>query len=221
MIKGFIFDFNGTLFDDTAINAIVWEKLYREISGNRSDFALLKDHVIGVKNSIALTYLYQHLGQTLPDTENEALSLEVESRYRQYCRDHHCCRLVKGAEELLDTIQANRIPLNLATSSIIENVEFYFSAFHLDRWFKRELIAYDDGILPDKRAMYKKAAQAINLALNEILVFEDSVSGVDDAYAVHAGKIIVLDPHDQFKYREGVDAIIHDFTEFDRRILFK
>ena len=94
--------------------------------------------------------------------------------YREACiNDPEMFHLVDGLEAFLDYLKANEVPMTICSASIKENIDFFISSFHLDRWFDVDKIMYDDGIHLNKISMFTKGAEAIGLDLSDCIVIED------------------------------------------------
>ena len=99
-------------------------------------------------------------------------------------------KLVPGAEELFDFLKTNGIPCTIASASIIQNIEFFVDIFHLDRWFDMDHIIYDDGSYENKIMMFRDAIDRMHVKEN-ILIFEDSLSGITCAAKVGASVVAI------------------------------
>ena len=218
MIKGVIFDFNGTLYYDTDIHVEVWRELYKELSNNRDDFDEVFGQVFGGSNKIILEHLFKTFGKPISEERIEELSQYKEKLYRDYSVEHDRCHLVPGASEVMSKLK-EMLPINIATASIIENVDFFYREFKIGQWFDHDLIVYDDGTYPNKQMMYIKAATNIGLKPEECLIFEDSRLGIKNAYLAGCHNIVALNPHGTKMLLPGVIANIRDFTEFDFELL--
>lgn len=214
MIKGAIFDFNGTLFYDSDIHTEVWRQLYEKISHGKPDFEEVFASVFGGNNKWIIDNFYASNGQKVSEEENERLSKLKEQKYREYSIEHNRCHLVKGAAELFDQLNELKMPINIASASIIENINFFFSEFGIGKWFDRKKVVYDDGQYANKIKMYEKAAENIGLYPSECLIFEDSNFGVECAYKSGCRNIVVLDPNKNKHNLPGVIKVVGDFTEF-------
>ena len=84
--------------------------------------------------------------------------------------------------------------LGIATSSPIENVEFYFRQIDLARWFTLEQVTYNDHSFPGKPApdIFLHAAEKLHADIRRSVVFEDAKSGVQAAVAAGAAKVIAV-----------------------------
>ena len=219
-ISGILFDFNGTMALDSAVNTQSWAAFIEETWGHRLSDQELGSAVLGNGNRAILTFFGD---SGLSEAEYTRLSERKEVLYRDLSRERQL-RLIDGLAQLLDDIAAKGYPRNMATASIRANVEFYFSHYGLDRWFDLTKVAYDDGVtqLKPHPEMYEKAAARIGVSPADCLVFEDSPSGI--AAAVRAGipHIIAINKDGHLKDAPPqVKQVIRDYTEFDRSILGK
>ena len=190
MYKGVIFDFNGTLYEDTDLQEEAWAALIRDYFHRDMGPSEFRDRFLGLGNADILKYINsldpdRHFDITITD--------EKEEVYRRICREQpERVRFLPGVPEMLDALKAAGVPIAIATASEITNVNFYYEFFGLERWFKPENIIYDDRTFPLKPApdIYLRAAAALGLDLSECVVCEDSLNGLRAAKAAGAGRII-------------------------------
>lgn len=218
-IKGVIFDFNGTLFWDSLKHQEAWSIMAKRLRGTPLDDTEMAEHVHGQINTQIISYLLDH---SISDEEAKNYSRMKEEIYRMLCsKDPSFLHLAPGAEKLFDWLQKHDIPKSIATASIRENVEFFKSVFQLNTWFDDEHITYDDGVNKDKTDMFLKAAQIMQLPIENCLIIEDSISGIQFANQINAGMIIALAPADKasiYQALPGVVQVIQNFTDFDTSI---
>lgn len=108
--------------------------------------------------------------------------------------------------------------MTICTASIKENVDFFVSSFHLDRWFDVNNIIYDDGTHHNKISMFEAGAKRIGVPLSNCMIVEDSLSGISFAHACHVKKIVAIttpDKIEEYKQMPEVDEVIQDFHQFD------
>lgn len=217
VLKGVIFDFNGTLFYDTPLHIEAWREYSKKLRGTPFTDKEMEEHMIGHTNADIIEYA---LGK-IPDKEMALeFAAEKEAVYREMCmKDSKCTKLVDGAVELFDFLVKNNIPLTIATGSDKTNLDFFVEIFNLGKWFDLSKIVYDDGTFAGKPApdMYLQAADNIGLRPFECIVFEDAIAGIESAQKASIGKIIAITPDKKafFENVAGVDSVIKDFKEFD------
>lgn len=220
-MRGIIFDFNGTLFWDSQLHLDAWREFSAKLRGTPfSDEEMLK-YMFGRTNEDIIAYA---IGKK-PDKELvEQLAEEKEAYYRNMClKKPEEFKLAPHAEDFLNYLKENNIPMTIATMSEWCNVEFYIKEFNLARWFDLDKIVYSNGKIPGKPApdIYEIAAKNLNLAPKDCVVIEDALSGIEAARDANIGKIIAIasrEPKEFYKNVPGVSQIITDFNQIDRNI---
>ena len=219
--KGIIFDFNGTLYWDSAKHKQAWREFSKIIRGYEFSDEEMVLHMFGRTNEEIIEYA---IGRKPDPDMVEKYGNEKEELYRKRAiEDRENFHLAKGAVEFLDFLKVNNIPRTIATMSDKRNVDFYFEHFDLSKWFDIEKVVYADGVIPSKPApdIYRIAAGNINLAPNDCIVIEDAISGIKSANSAGIGKIIAIcseEPYEFYISMPEVSEIIHDFDEFDRNL---
>ena len=212
--KGVIFDFNGTLFFDGEKHVLAWGRMGEELRGYGIGPEEMQAHFYGVPNNRAIEYLLQ---KECDEAELTKYSELKESFYRDICReDPESFHLVAGSHEFFDKLVEENIPFTIASASIKPNIDFFVESFELAKWFDPDKIVYDDGSFENKVKMFQYAADVIGVPIEECLIFEDSDSGIRDAYAAGCQNIIVVDSMGvaaKHEGKPGVQKIIKTFEE--------
>ena len=143
-LNGIIFDFNGTMFQDSHLHEQAWIDMIQKYSpGNGLTETEILTNVHGRTNDKILRHF---VSPDLTDEEVQKLSLEKEEHYRRLCLNKpEQLVLTDGLTEVLDDLKERKLPLTIATATIKENVDFYFDTFALDRWFDPDKVVFDDG----------------------------------------------------------------------------
>lgn len=221
-MKAVLFDFNGTLYDDTRFHRAAWREYMKEKFGMDLTDEEITTHYIGPSNSEIFRYCF---GDRYSEAETAEFSREKEVAYRKAARSRpENLRLMDGAPELFDLLVERGIPFALATASPIENVQFYLEDLGLKKWFDMERIVYEEGKLPSKPnpAFYLEAARRIGVDPADCVIAEDSIIGIQAAINAGAGRIVAIDrslSHEWLaeRMRRGeIHAIVHDFFGFER-----
>ena len=220
-MKGIIFDFNGTLFFDSHMHYEAWRIFSKKLRGNEFTDQEMREKMFGRTNADIIEYA---IGEKPTQEMVEKLAKEKEGWYRQMCLNNpETFVLSPGAENFLNYLKANNIPMTIATMSEWDNVEFYIKEFKLARWFDLEKIVYSNGKIPGKPApdIYEIAAKNIGLNPKDCIVVEDAISGINSANSAGIGKIIAIasvESDELYKSIPCVSQIIHNFDEIDRSI---
>lgn len=221
---GIIFDFNGTLFFDSDKHEKAWRIFSKKLRGNQLSDEELQKVMHGRTNKSLIEYL---LNDSIDDEKLFKLSEEKEQIYRDMCiKDNENFKLAPGAIEFLDYLKENNIPYTIATASGKENLMFYMKNLNLGKWFDLDSIVFDDGSILGKPEpdIYLKAAVKIGVKPENCIVFEDAISGIESAYRANIGKIIAIgseEKHKILKELKGVDCVISNFYEFNKKIFNK
>lgn len=201
-----IFDFNGTMVFDAIYHEQAWKQFAIKLRGHAFTSEEMK-MMHGKPNIKIIEYLK-------PDCNiNEAIELSKakEALYRDIALQDDAYQLVHGLEAFLKALQKEQIALNIASASIIENIEFFIQQFQLDRWFDPTKIIYDNNTYENKVAMFKDAAKQLQVEIGNCYVFEDSLSGIQCAYEAGVKGIIVIGNH-QAANQLGVIKTIDDYS---------
>jgi HAD superfamily hydrolase (TIGR01509 family) len=216
-MKAVIFDFNGTLYNDSHLHVQAWKKFLFKYFKIDIDQDEVRRTFIGPSNKMIFGTI---IDPNLTPEQIADFSVKKEAEYVAVATsDPENMHLVPGVEEMLDYLKENNIPFALATSSVRGNVEFYMEELGMKKWFTWDRIVYEDSGLPHKPdpAYYIEAARILGVKPEECLIFEDSMAGIEAANRANAEKIIVIDnsvPEDVLKTIDGIDMIIHDFLDF-------
>ena len=213
MYKGAIFDFNGTLFWDTAFHDRAFD-IFLEKHGVQLTDEEKRVKIHGQTNPDIMRGIF---GNHLTEQQIQDYSQVKELIYRQLCIND--LKLASGAEELFDFFKAKGIPFTIATSAGIENVSFYFENMHLDRWFSMDKVVYNNGTFRGKPHpdVFINAAGKLDLLPEQTVIFEDSVPGIEAAENAGAGKIYIVNSYGE-NYSRFSHDIITDFSQVDRKL---
>lgn len=211
-----LLDFNGTMFFDTRFHMEAWGEIHRTLCPD--DTTPLETLVCGPRNEEIL----KNMAPWLNEEEIQRYSEKKEELYRAACRrnpkDLH---LVAGAETFMQTLRERGVPFALASASIKPNIDFFFEAFPLGRWLKKEDVVYDDGTYANKGEMHLEAARRLNVPFSECLVVEDSASSIAQAKRNGAGRIVAIGEANEPSplLQLGAEHFIRSFEEFDYKWL--
>jgi HAD superfamily hydrolase (TIGR01509 family) len=207
---GYVFDFNGTLFWDNAIQESSWDFYLKKqgIALSRTE----KDKYI---HGRSVKDTFEFLFGRKPDPEElKNMTGEKEAIYRDECLKKPM-NLAPGADELLSCLKEKGYPITIATASCKENVDFFIRELKLWKYFDVEKIVFDDWIIPGKPdpALFLNAMKNIGRSPEETVIFEDSVSGILAAERSNAKKIIIVNSTGS-DYSKYPHLVIKSFTEF-------
>ena len=184
--QGIIFDFNGTLFFDNDKHVKAWNEISKILRGKEITLEELHTKLNGTPNIQNILYFTD--GKATKE-ELEKYSQKKEEYYRQFCKeDTKNFHLVDGVCEFFDHLKEKDIPFT---------------------------IVYDDGTYENKIAMFHKAADVIGIDMKDIRIYEDSNSGIRNAYDAGCEQIVVIcdkEKEEEFLKRPGVIEVMQDFS---------
>ncbi|MDO4499932.1 MAG: HAD family phosphatase [Erysipelotrichaceae bacterium] len=219
MIKAAIFDFNGTLINDDDLNYKSWKKTYEMILGTEEGFKDVVNEILSVKNDINIKKLFAMKGIEADRQMMDEWSHQKETFYHEITLEEKRDQLIEGAEELLNYLKENNIPVMMATASIKYNVDFYFDVYKLDKWFNKDTIVYDDLSYADKKEMYLEALRRLNLSGEDVILFDDSHHSLTNGIKAGIKTVVRLNPmHKPKMANPEIKQEISNFKELDYSI---
>ncbi len=197
MIKGLIFDMDGTIADTEHIHFLAWEQTLRERGVNSFTFEAFVSYV-GVSNeALAHDYIVSH-------KLKESIEVLCNRKQRIYLDLIPQVQLLPGVEQIVRKY-SERCQLGVASSSDCIELELILQNAGLRNYF--EVIVGGDMVQnkkPDPE-IYLQAARRLGLQPQECCAFEDSEAGVQAAS--RAGLFVVAVPHSL--------TLQHDFGHAD------
>lgn len=195
-----MFDFNGTLFWDTAYHSKAFDLFVERYIDGKNGYQSRRlspddkrDRIMGQPNDLSIPFIF---GKELSKEEIMLFGEEKEQIYRDLCRGK--VELASGCRTLFQRLMDVGIPFTIASSADRGNIDFYYQETDLERWIPKKNIVYNDGsILHGKPApdIFLKAAQTLGCSPSDCVIFEDSTSGIRAAEAAGASMIIVVTPN--------------------------
>lgn len=213
--KGVIFDFNGTLFWDSAYQESSWDN-YLKAHNIYLTTVQKKEYIHGRNGKDTLEFLFK---RKLNDLEVEQYTEDKELLYRDECLQHEM-KLAPGAVRLLEYLKGQNIPMAIATASGKTNVDFFIEKLNLLDYFTKEHIIFNDGTIKGKPhpEIFDKAIDTLGIKKSGTIIFEDSFSGIQAAINCKVAHVIIVNStkenYSQFNY-----PVIGHFDEFDRNLL--
>ncbi len=211
----FIFDMDGTLVDNMRFHERAWLELLAE-SGVAVTSEEFHRRAAGRTNP---DILREFLGDTLGDADLTEWADRKESRYRDTYRPH--LEPVRGLLEFLREAQQLEVPMALATSGGPDNITFVLEGLGLGGFFTA--VVSGDEVergKPDPE-MFLLAAQRLNVAPAQCVVFEDSRAGIEAAARAGMRTVVVAPAGDPGTLQSlpAVERVVRDFTEVTPRAL--
>ncbi|MGI8950586.1 MAG: HAD family hydrolase [Chitinophagaceae bacterium] len=201
-----IFDLDGTLIDNNSFHIKAWQEFYKKRNRVLTEEEFIKNFN-GKTNADVLKYVFE---EPLTANENEKYTNEKEALYREIYLQH--IRPVKGLLNLLAHLQNAEIPMAIATSGILVNINYMFEHIPIKKYFKE--VVYSAHIKKGKPhpEIYLVTAKKLNVLPENCVVFEDSVAGIQSAKAAGMKVIAITTTHTPEELKQA-DKLIKNFDE--------
>lgn len=177
---------DGTLIDNMPFHNRVWIEYLTEL-GASPDPHTFHHRTAGKTNPEILRL---HLGETLPDADVAVYSLEKEERYRRVYQD--AVQPLPGLGSFLHSARAQGLPLALATSAGLENIDFVLRRLDLQGVFQAVVSAEDVTCGKPDPEGFLLAARRLGVEPERCMVFEDSTKGIEAAHRAGMPVLAIL-----------------------------
>jgi beta-phosphoglucomutase-like phosphatase (HAD superfamily) len=215
-IKHVIFDFNGTLFWDTPYHSQAWDIFLKNHQLSLTDEE--KAHRIHGKSNEDIVKLI--FDRSLSSESIQEMGMEKELIYQEICLKNKM-DFAPGAIDLFRFLKSKNIDFTIATSSGWINIEFYLKHMDLAKWLDPEKIVYNDGSFIGKPNpdIFLIAIERMGALPGQVLIFEDSVTGIMAAESSGVHKIIIVNSTNS-NYTHLPYPCIRHFDELDRSLFY-
>jgi beta-phosphoglucomutase len=207
--SGVIFDMDGVLIDSNPFHIKKWIDLLdaHEIP---YDPELLPEQILGKRNDSAFRHFF---GPDITRDESRRLSEELEATFRRTFRPH--AKPLPGLAPLIEECRRAGIPMAVASSAMVKNIEFVVDALGFRPYFQH-LVSGDHvtHAKPDPE-IYLKAAQMLGLPPDECVAFEDSYVGVEAAKRAGMKCVGIAStfPPEELRRQTQADLVVRSFED--------
>ena len=211
-VEAVIFDLDGTLIDNNPYHLKAWKQyllnMGREVSEDE-----YKANFNGRTNKDVVEYIHQ---RKMTDEEAAPYYLAKEQLYREIYQPY--IKPVPGLLPFLEELDQHHIPMAIATSGILPNINYTFEHIPIKQYFKE--VIYSAHIRKGKPdpEIYKRTAEALKVNPSNCVVFEDAIVGIQAAKGAGMKVIAVTTTHTAEELYEA-DKVIKDYTEVNVAML--
>lgn len=212
MLKGIIFDVDGTLLDSMGI----WQDVgvrYLEKQGVKPEPGLSEIlFPLGIEEGAVYLKEHYHLEQSVDQMIAGVLDTVRDFYYNEV-------QLKPGVTDYLASLYQKGISMVVATSSERELVEAAFRRLNITNYIEKIFTCSEVGAGKNRPVIYQKASEYLEAGPEEICVFEDVLHALETAKRAGFHTVGVYDrfsADDNEKIQETAELYLEDMTEVDR-----
>lgn len=198
-IKGIIFDMDGVIFDTERISCRFWQKKLKEHGMDMTED--MYTEIMG-RNRVGIIKGLESMFNR-PEIDFYKLSDEKVAQMGEFL-DTGRIPVLPGVFEIIDYLDKNGYKKSIATSTRRVKAESRLKKENLFDHFDSIMYGDDVKISKPNPEIFLKTAEKMELNPSEILILEDSPSGIEAAYNGGFRCINVVDmkkPTDEMKSR--------------------
>jgi beta-phosphoglucomutase family hydrolase len=207
MIKGVIFDLDGTMVDNMMIHHRAWQRKLAELG---LDFTIeeVKEKVHGVNDEILIRLFRDRFNAE----QRQQIADEKEAAYREIFLPE--IKLIAGLPAFLEQLKEAGIPLAIGTAAPADNMNFVLDELQLRPYFRAAFHAGDVRQGKPHPEIFQKAAAALDLSADDCLVFEDSPTGIEAARRAGSKAVAITTTHlmAEFKHLPHVIRCVPNYV---------
>lgn len=177
MLKGLLFDMDGTLIDNLAYHFMAFDAYAK-----REGFTMLEPVSLKINGMHSNDIFPMLLGdEVVAEYGLDRLNREKEEVYREMYRPN--IKPIAGIIELLQRAKESGIKCAIGSSGCRENVEFIIEGLGIADYIDASISGSDVTHGKPHPEIFTKAHEALGLKAEECIVVEDAVNGIIAALA--------------------------------------
>jgi beta-phosphoglucomutase family hydrolase len=207
--RAFVFDMDGTIVDNMDFHTQSWIEFF-----SRRDMELDPDEFFrATAGRHGKEIIRSYLGAELADDDVAVLNSEKETIYRDLYGPHR--KALEGFEAFIAAAKERGVALAVATSGPPGNIAFVLDGLDLRRHFDAVIGAADVQRGKPHPDVFLKAAESVNVAPEDCIVFEDAPLGVEAAKNARMPTVVLSTTLEAAAFAEfdNIIRIAADFTE--------
>ena len=174
MVKGIIFDMDGTMVDSLPYHHEAWKIFFNE--NKVENFSeKLKDY----KGGGTLDLMKAVYGDRYSLKELKKMSNEKEIIFRRIYKGN--VKPIKGFKKFLNHVKSRNILVGLASNAIRKNVSLIIKELEIYDYFDSIICGDEVDNGKPNPEMFNKTIDRFKINKNECLIFEDSLEGIKAA----------------------------------------
>ena len=213
MIKGAIFDVDGTLLDSMEIWEDVGVSYLNSIGVEAEPDLGTVLFTMSIQEGAAYVKEHYHLSQEPEEIVQGVLDI-ISNYYKK------TAPLKSGAKELLEKLDKHNIPMTVASSNNKKEIEMAFERLGIAKYFDRIFTCEEVGVGKTKPDIYLRAAEYLGTRPEETVVFEDVIHAIRTAKQAGFQVVGIYDEaskDDQEEIQKEADWYCREWTELMKK----
>ncbi|WP_203296384.1 beta-phosphoglucomutase [Luteirhabdus pelagi] len=211
--KGFIFDLDGVIVDTAKYHFLAWQKLAAGIGISFTEKE--NEQLKGVSRVRSLEKILEWGNTTLSEERFQELMDSKNTDYLSHIDTMSETEILPDVERVLRFLEDNEQPMALGSAS--KNARTILQKVKLIHRFQTIVDGTDVSKAKPNPEVFLKAAERLDIAPMDCIVFEDSVAGIEAANTAGMVSIGIGDP----SVLNTADHVFSDFTQMNNEFLNK
>lgn len=187
--KAFIFDMDGTMFDNMQYHLQAWEKMVGELGSDLKGDKLFKE--LYGRNTEVLDRIFGK--EHFSGKEKQNISKKKDEYFREFYGPH--LKMIDGLEKFLRDSRQQGILLGIGTAGLIENIDFALDRLKIRDLFSAIVSEADVKTSKPDPETFTKAAEQLGVSPENSIVFEDVPKGIEAAANAGMKAVVILTSH--------------------------
>ena len=209
--KGFIFDLDGVIVDTAKYHFLAWKKLAKSIGVDFTESQ--NEQLKGVSRVKSLEKILAWGNKTISQEEFNTLMAKKNEDYLSFIATMNEDEILPDVPKTLNYLIEEKQPISLDSAS--KNARTILKKVNLYKKFDAIVDGNDVSKAKPDPEVFLIAAKLLEIKLEDCIVFEDSVAGVQ---AANTAKMVSIGIGEKNVLHEA-DYIFKDFTEISEEFL--
>lgn len=177
LIKAAIFDLDGVIVDTARFHFLAWKQLAQQLGFEFTEED--NERLKGVSRARSLEILLEIGHVNASEQEKLALATEKNELYVAYIQQLQSTDLLPGAKALVEALKQQGVKIALGSAS--RNARFILDRLGISEWFDAIVDGNATSAAKPDPEVFLLGCQALAVAAEDCVVFEDSEAGVEAA----------------------------------------